>query len=59
MAPDHKKILAETSQHLDDLQIRNPSAYRFEEEHLKRDNARLGVKVAQSPAFIRRKEKLP
>jgi hypothetical protein len=59
MAPDHKKILAETDKHLDDLSVRDPTAYEIEERHYRQDNQRLGYKVARAPAFIRRKENRP
>lgn len=59
MAPDHKAILAERKQLLDDLAVRDRQAYLEEERREKLENMRLGFKVAMSPpGHVARAERL-
>lgn len=62
MAPNHKKILRNMSEHFDDLKVRRPDIYEDEERHLAKDEIRLGNEVAAGPLMppgIQRLEKKP
>ena len=59
----HDKRLKNIGQHLDDLKVRRPDIYEDEENHLAKDELRLGNEVAAGktdlPPGIKRLEKRP
>lgn len=59
----HKKILKRIDEHFDDLKVRRPDIYEDEENHLSKDEIRLGNEVAagrsELPPGIARLEKRP
>lgn len=58
MAPDHRRLLSEQNQNLEDLQTRNPRRYREIEEKQRRLNFEASMAVAMSPTHVRKAEAL-
>lgn len=58
MAPDHRRLLSEQNQNLEDLKVRNPNRYREIEEKQRRLNFEASMAVAMSPVHVRNAERL-
>ena len=54
----HKQILGRLNQDLDDLEVRNPKAYRNIESRLRRLEAEANFDVAVSPIGVKSMERM-